>query len=54
MNKIKNLNIKLNVNNSLPNLKNFINEGKIDFSIKNILKKKKKIIKKKKIKKKKN
>jgi hypothetical protein len=40
MNDIKNLNIKLSVNNSLPNLKNFINKGKIDSSIENIFKKK--------------
>nr|UEP17188.1 hypothetical protein [Russula sp.] len=40
MNDIKNLNIKLSVNNSLPNLKNFINKGKMDSSIENILKKK--------------
>ena len=40
MNDIKNLNIKLSVNNSLPNLKNFINKGKMDSSIENIFKKK--------------
>jgi len=38
MNEIKNLNIKLSVNNSLPNLKNFIKNGEMDFSIKNMLK----------------
>jgi hypothetical protein len=38
MNEIKNLNIKLSVNNSLPNLKNFINNGKMDFSIENMFK----------------
>src|SRR6266699_2438637 len=38
MNIIKNLNIKLSVNNSLPNLKNFINKGKTDFSIENMFK----------------
>jgi len=38
MNNIKNLNIKLSVNNSLPNLKNFINKGKTDFSIENMFK----------------
>jgi hypothetical protein len=32
MNDIKNLNIKLSVNNSLPNLKNLINKGKMDSS----------------------
>jgi Mitochondrial ribosomal protein (VAR1) len=40
MNDIKNLNKKLSVNNSLPNLKNFINKGKMDSSIENMLKKK--------------
>src|SRR6266478_488918 len=38
MNEIKNLNIKLSVNNSLPNLKNFIKNGEMDFSIENMLK----------------
>jgi hypothetical protein len=36
MNNIENFNIKLNVNNSLPNLKNFINKGKMDSSIENM------------------
>jgi hypothetical protein len=40
MNNIKNLNIKLNINNSLPNLKNFINKGKMDSSIENMFKEK--------------
>jgi Mitochondrial ribosomal protein (VAR1) len=40
MNDIKNLNKKLSVNNSLPNLKNFINKGKMDSSIENMFKKK--------------
>jgi len=38
MNNIENFNIKLNVNNNLPNLKNFINKGKMDSSIENIFK----------------
>jgi len=38
MNEIKNLNIKLSVNNSLHNLKNFIKNGEMDFSIENMLK----------------
>jgi hypothetical protein len=38
MNDIKNLNIKLNVINSFPNLKNFINKGEMDSSIENIFK----------------
>jgi len=38
MNDIKNLNIKLSVNNSLPNLKNFINKKKLDSSIENMFK----------------
>jgi hypothetical protein len=53
MNNIKNLNIKLSVNNSLPNLKNFINKGKMDSSIENIFKEKelgnKKILSSKKV-----
>jgi Mitochondrial ribosomal protein (VAR1) len=53
MNNIKNLNIKLSVNNSLPNLKNFINKGKIDSSIENMFKEKelgnKKILSSKKV-----
>jgi hypothetical protein len=49
MNEIKNLNKKLSVNNSLPNLKNFINKGNIYFSIENILKKKDLVNKNKKI-----
>jgi Mitochondrial ribosomal protein (VAR1) len=40
MNNIKNLNIKLSVNNSLPNLKNFINKGNMDSSIENMFKEK--------------
>jgi len=40
MNNIKNFNIKLSVNNSLPNLKNFINKGKMDSSIENMFKEK--------------
>jgi hypothetical protein len=40
MNNIKNLNIKFNVNNSLPNLKNFIETGKMDSSIENMFKEK--------------
>jgi hypothetical protein len=40
MNDIKNLNKKLILNNILPNLKNFINKGKMDSSIENIFKKK--------------
>ena len=40
MKDIKILNIKLNINNSLPNLKNLINKGKMDSSIENILKEK--------------
>lgn len=40
MNDIKNFNIKLSINNSLPYLKNFINKGKIDFSIENMYKEK--------------
>lgn len=40
MNNIKNLNIKLNVNNNLPNLKPFLNKENMDSSIENMLKKK--------------
>jgi Mitochondrial ribosomal protein (VAR1) len=40
MNNIKNLNIKLDVNNSLSNLKNIINKGKMDSSIENMFKEK--------------
>ena len=40
MNEIKNFNIKLSINNNLPNLKNFINKDTIDFSIENMLNKK--------------
>jgi hypothetical protein len=40
MNDIKNLNKKWNVNNSLPNLKNLINKGKMDLSIENMFKEK--------------
>jgi hypothetical protein len=40
MNDIKNLNIKLSVNNSLPNLKNFLNKGTMDSSIENMFKEK--------------
>jgi hypothetical protein len=40
MNNIKNLNIKLSVNNNLPNLKNFINKEKMDYSIESIFKEK--------------
>nr|YP_009487211.1 ribosomal protein S3 [Russula abietina]AWB36113.1 ribosomal protein S3 [Russula abietina] len=40
MNDIKNLNIKLSVNNNLPNLKKLINKGNINSSIENILKEK--------------
>jgi hypothetical protein len=40
MRNIKNLNIKLSINNSLPNLKNLINKGKMDSSIENMLKEK--------------
>jgi hypothetical protein len=40
MNDIKNLNIKLSVNNNLPYLKNLINKGKIDSSIRNMFKEK--------------
>jgi hypothetical protein len=40
MNDIKNLNIKLSVNNSLPNLKNFLNNGTMDSSIENMFKEK--------------
>src|SRR6266849_3304974 len=38
MNNIKNLNMKLSVNNNLPNLKNLINKGKMDSSIENMFK----------------
>ena len=38
MNNIKNLNMKLSVNNNLPNLKNLINKGKMDSSIENLFK----------------
>jgi hypothetical protein len=40
MNNIKNLNLKLSVNNSLPNLKKFINNGEMDSSIENMFKEK--------------
>ena len=40
MNDIKNLNNKLSLNKSLPNLKNLINKGNIDYSIENMLKQK--------------
>ena len=40
MNDIKNLNIKLSVNNSLPNLKNLINKIKMDSSKENMFKEK--------------
>jgi hypothetical protein len=40
MNDIKNLNIKLSGNYSLPYIKNFLNKGKMEFSIENILKRK--------------
>ena len=40
MNDIKNLNIKLSVNNNLPNLKNLIDKGKMDSSIENMFKEK--------------
>jgi hypothetical protein len=40
MNNIQNLNIKLSVNNNLPNLKNFINKEKMDSSIENMFKEK--------------
>jgi hypothetical protein len=40
MNNIKNLNTKLNVNNSLPNLKNFLNKGHMDSTIENMFKEK--------------
>src|SRR5712672_2600030 len=40
MNNIKNLNIKLDVNNSLSNLKNIINKGNMDSSIENMFKEK--------------
>ena len=40
MTNITNLNIKLSINNSLPNLKNLINKGKMDSSIENMLKEK--------------
>lgn len=38
MNNIKNLNMKLSVNNNLPNLKNLINKGPMDSSIENLFK----------------
>jgi len=38
MNNIKNLNMKLSVNNNLTNLKNLINKGKMDSSIENMFK----------------
>jgi hypothetical protein len=40
MNNIKNLKIKLSVNNNLPNLKKLMNKGKMDSSIENIFKEK--------------
>ncbi len=40
MKDVKNLNIKLNINNSLPNLKNLINKGTMDSSIENMFKEK--------------
>jgi hypothetical protein len=40
MNNIKNLNIKLSENYSLPYLKSFLNKGEMEFSIENILKRK--------------
>jgi hypothetical protein len=40
MNDNKNFNIKLNVNNSLPYLKNFLNKGNIDSTIENMFKEK--------------
>nr|YP_009487280.1 hypothetical protein [Russula lepida]AWB36182.1 hypothetical protein [Russula lepida] len=40
MNDIKNLNIKLSENYSLPYLRNFLNKGKMEFSIENKLKRK--------------
>jgi hypothetical protein len=38
MNNITNLNKKLSVDNNLPNLNNFINKGKMDYSIENLFK----------------